>query len=227
MRKPNIKIDFSHFKHLLNINVLKNVVYFSGGIIVFICGVIIYGLILNTRIKPLSEVLRIKGMKSISNPKLIIDRKTFTLNLFDNDSLIKTYRANFGRNLNAQKQTADDGATPIGIYRVVAFDTSYTYYKFIKINYPNVDDAAEALRKNLITSSEFDSIKFFDYYSNTPKYSNVLGGNMGIHGIGKYNSIFKNLPFNFNWTDGNISISNEDIDELISVLHVGDTVVIK
>lgn len=55
----------------------------------------------------------------------------------------------------------------------------------------------------------------------------MLGGNIGIHGIGRLNPIFKNLPFVYNWTDGSIAISNESLDELLSVINTGTQVVIK
>jgi len=54
-----------------------------------------------------------------------------------------------------------------------------------------------------------------------------LGGDIGIHGIGRLNFFFKNLPFVFNWTDGSIALSNENIDELISVVKVGTKIVIR
>ena len=55
----------------------------------------------------------------------------------------------------------------------------------------------------------------------------VLGGNIGIHGIGRLNSIFKNLPFVYNWTDGSIALSNEDLDEILTVINTGTNIVIK
>ena len=37
----------------------------------------------------------------------------------------------------------------------------------------------------------------------------------------------KNLPFVYNWTNGSISVSNEAIDEIFSVVQKGTKVVIK
>ena len=58
------------------------------------------------------------------------------------------------------------------------------------------------------------------------KYT-YLGGNVGIQGIGRLNFLFKYLPFNYNWTDGSVAISNENMDELYSVVKKGTRVVIK
>jgi hypothetical protein len=70
-------------------------------------------------------------------------------------------------------------------------------------------------------------LNFEFYYSECPEPDTDLGGNIGIQGIGEYNAIFKNLPFVFNWTDGSIAVSNEDIDEIYSVVKRGTKVVIK
>ncbi len=53
-----------------------------------------------------------------------------------------------------------------------------------------------------------------------PYENTILGGEIGIQGIGEYNLIFKNLPFVFNWTNGSAAISNESIDELLSVVDI-------
>ncbi|HQJ45413.1 MAG TPA: L,D-transpeptidase, partial [Ignavibacteriaceae bacterium] len=58
-------------------------------------------------------------------------------------------------------------------------------------------------------------------------YNQVLGGNIGIQGIGRLNYVFKNLPFVYNWTDGSIALSNEDLDEIIKVIKPGTQIVIK
>ena len=54
-----------------------------------------------------------------------------------------------------------------------------------------------------------------------------MGGNVGIHGLGRLNLFFENLPFVYNWTDGSIAISNENLDEILTVVRKGTKVVIK
>ena len=76
-------------------------------------------------------------------------------------------------------------------------------------------------------SKGYNEIKFQFYYEGCTKFHNILGGDIGIHGIGELNYIFKNLPFVFNWTNGSIAMSNENIDEIYSVIKEGTEVVIK
>ncbi len=211
----------------LNSNLIRNVVFFSGGIILFIIGCIAYGVILNLRDVPLSQDITDKGFTKLEDPNIIINRQSYTLNLYEDTVLIKSYRANFGRNVNIPKNKAGDLATPVGDYQICEIDTVNKYYKFFRINYPNEKDAAEALKKGLITQDEYDRIRFECTYGQCPDANTELGGNIGIQGIGRLNFVFRYLPFNYNWTDGSIAISNESIDELYSVVKKGTKVVIK
>jgi murein L,D-transpeptidase YafK len=206
---------------------LRNVIFTIGAIVLFISGVIIYGVILNLREIPLSEAMAQKGFSDLNNVNIVIDRKTFTLDINEDTVLIKSYRISLGRNLKDKKKLSDDGATPIGTYKICNISNDEIYYKFLKLNYPNLEDASEALRKSLISQKQFNQIKFEFYYEECVSYNTILGGNIGIHGIGRLNPIFKNLPFVYNWTNGSIALSNESLDEILSVIKTGTQVVIK
>lgn len=212
---------------VLSSPLLRNVIFTIGAMALFVSGVIVYGVILNLREIPLSDAMAEKGFRKLDNVNLLIDRKTFTLSLYEDTVFIKSYRVNFGRNLSDKKKLSNDGATPIGTYKICNISEDQTYYKFLKLNYPNLEDAAEALRKSIITQKQFNQLKFEFYYEECISSNSVLGGNIGIHGIGRLNPIFKNLPFVYNWTDGSIAISNESLDELLSVINTGTQVVIK
>ncbi len=195
----------------LNKDVLKNIIYLTFAIIIFFFGVIVYGIVLNLRDVPLSEALLKSGYSEITNPKIVIDRHNYTLGIYEDSVLIKNYRVSFGKSVHTPKTRAGDKATPVGVYKICKIYTTHKYYKFFQINYPNLEDGANALRKGLISQKEYNDIKFQYYYEGCTRYHNVLGGNIGIHGIGELNYIFKNLPFVFNWTNGSIAMSNENI----------------
>lgn len=212
---------------ILSSALLRNIIFTIGAMALFVSGVIVYGIILNLREIPLSEAMAAKGFRKLDDVNVLIDRKTFTLSIYEDTVFIKSYRVSFGRNLNDNKKTSNDGATPVGNYKICSITDDQTYYKFLKLNYPNLDDAADALRKSIITQKQFNQLKFEFYYEECVSPNSVLGGNIGIHGIGRLNPIFKNLPFVYNWTDGSIAISNESLDELLSVIKTGTQVVIK
>ncbi len=218
---------FFLLKQYIDKNTVRNVIYISLTIILFMTGVIVYGVILNIREVPLSEAMLEKGFTELINPNIIVDRNTYTLNLYEDTVFVKNYRVSFGRNVHKIKNKAGDESTPVGEYKICAIDTSHQYNIFFSLNYPNVNDAAEALRKGWITQKVFNQIKFEFYYEGCTKYNELLGGDIGIHGIGRLNYIFKNLPFVFNWTNGSIAMSDENMNELYSIVKVGTKVVIK
>lgn len=217
----------TRFFRMIDFKVVRNISFMILSILIFLVGVVVYGIILNLREIPLKEVMVIKGIKQFQKPNIVIDRSTFSLSLFDDTTLVKTYKASFGRNVKQPKKIDGDGGTPVGVYKICSIDTASEYHKFFKINYPNLKDAEEVLRRGGISLKEFENIKFNYYYSDCTPFSKILGGNIGIHGIGRLNFIFKNLPFVYNWTNGSIALSNENIDELYSVVKKGTKVVIK
>jgi len=225
--EPEAKVNNNSVIEFLGNPLLKNIIFTIGAMALFISGVIVYGVILNLRQVPLSEAMAQKGFRNLSEVNLIVDRKTYTLNVYEDTVFIKAYRVSLGRNLSDKKKLSEDGATPIGTYKICSIKRHETYYKFLKLNYPNLDDASEALRKSLITQKQFNQIKFEYYYEECVSSNTVLGGDIGIHGIGRLNPIFKNLPFVYNWTDGSIALSNESLDEILSVIKIGTQVVIK
>jgi murein L,D-transpeptidase YafK len=211
----------------LNKGVLRNIIYLIFAIALFFFGVLVYGIILNLRNVPLSEAMLKNGFTEIKNPKLVVDRQNYTLGIYEESVLIKNYRVSFGKSVHTPKSRAGDKATPIGVYKICKIDTINKYHKFFQINYPNLEDATNALRKGWISQKEFNDIKFQYYYEGCTRFNNILGGNIGIHGIGELDYVFKNLPFVFNWTNGSIAMSNENIDELYSVIKIGTEVDIK
>ncbi len=227
LKKIIPKIDLSSYSSYLNRNMLKSIFIFSGGMILFIFGCLIYGVLLNLGDDTLEESMRLKGYGVLRNPNLLIDRSSYSVSLFEDTVLIKSYRASFGRNVVHQKTRNNDGCTPVGEYEICSIDSAHKYYKFLQINYPNLKDATDALRYGFINQRQFDQIKFDFYYAGCVTPETSLGGNIGIHGIGEYNYFFKNLPFVYNWTDGSVAVSNESIDEITSVIKKGTKVVIK
>jgi murein L,D-transpeptidase YafK len=223
----SIKIGPVKAADYVNKDVLRNVIYLTVAIGIFFFGVLVYGIILNLRNVPLSEAMLKNGYTEITNPRIIIDRHDYTLGIYEDSVLIKNYRVSFGKSVHITKTRAGDKATPVGVYKICKIYTTHKYHKFFQINYPNLEDGANALRKGWISQKEYNDIKFQYYYEGCTKFHNLLGGDIGIHGIGELNYIFKNLPFVYNWTNGSIAMSNENIDEIYSVIREGTEVVIK
>jgi len=204
---------------------VKNVLLFTGGLLLFLTGCILYGILLNLRENTLQQEMALKGLTKIENPRIVINRNTFELSLYSDTILVKKYRAVFGRNPQ-QKSSANDNATPIGTYKICEIFSTHNYWKLFKLSYPNLEDVEAGLANGSINQDEYEKLRFDNNYGNCVSASTKLGGNVGIHGIGELNFIFKNLPFVFNWTDGSIAVSNENIDELYNIVTKGTEVVI-
>ena len=192
--------------------------------ILFFAGLILYGVILNLREVTLQEAMLEKGISKLNDVRLVVDRKNYRIELYSEKVLIKTYKAVFGKNSGTLKTSATDNVTPIGEYKICATDTVSKYHKYLHLNYPNERDAAEAFKQKYILEDELNAILLSAKNKECPPKETKLGSDVGIHGIGKYNIIFKNLPFTFNWTNGSIAVSNENIDELYSIIKVGTPV---
>jgi murein L,D-transpeptidase YafK len=204
--------------------VIKNIIYFGISILIFFTGVILYGIILNMREITLTEAMKVHGLTKLNNVYLIVDKNNFKLDLYSDSLMIKSYKAVYGRNTSRIKKTLDDNVTPIGIYKICMIDSSDLYHKFLQLNYPDLNDVAELYKNGYIGKIEYNDLtETLSQNDCLPEEFN-RDKKIGIHGIGEYNLIFKNLPFVFNWTNGSIAVSNENIDELFKVTQIGTTV---
>ncbi len=205
---------------------LKNILYFGGSVVIFFSGMVIYGIILNSGELTLQEEMRMKGLTELNDIKVVVNRTNYFLELLSDSVSVKRYKAVFGKNTSYTKTFRDDYVTPIGDYQICGIDTASQYHILLSLNYPNKRDAAEALKNNFISKSEYNNIINSLQSSGCPSKETELGSNIGIHGTGKYDFIFRNLPFIFNWTNGSIAVSNRNIEEIYSVVNVGTEVII-
>lgn len=206
---------------------LKSIIYFIGSLLVFFAGIIVYGIILNLKEVTLREAIEQKHLNYLSNVHIIIDRRGYRLDLYSDTILVKSYKAVFGRNNVPRKNLLDVQATPAGSYEICQIDTASKYGKYFRLNYPNYKDLTESFRAGVISEKEYETMYEELQSGICPDFKNKTITSIGIHGIGRLNFIFKNLPFTFNWTNGSVAVSNESIDEIYSVIRLGTEVVIK
>ncbi len=205
---------------------LKNILLYTGGVFVFLALLLLYGFFVNTGKQSLGSALNAKGIKRVQNVNLVVFRSKNLMQLFADTVLVKEYRVALG----SDKQLQNSGPvryTPVGTYKICSIDTSARYHKFLRLNFPNLDDSEEAYRAGIISQKEFEDLKFQFYYEGCVSPKTVLGGSKGIQGTGRMDDFLRNLPFVYNWTDGSVALSNEEIDELFTVVEKGTKVVIK
>lgn len=140
---------------------------------------------------------------------------------------LKTYSIASGRGGPGDKYRLGDQKTPIGRYKVAGFKPNSDFFYFIRLNYPNENDARRGLRDKLINKRQYDSILEALDNDMTPPQDTKLGGAIGIHGIGDESQSKINMHNTLDWTQGCIALRNHEVEDLLAFLSVGIHVVIK
>lgn len=145
----------------------------------------------------------------------------------DNDSVIKRYRASYGRGGKGTKQKLGDKKTPVGIYKITNFKSDSKFHFFMQLDYPNLLDAWSAYKNKTINASEFKSIAAAYRNKEAPPQNTILGGYIGIHGLGMENEEKLLIHETTNWTEGCIALTNAEIIELKQYVDIGTKVIIR
>ncbi|KAB1457654.1 L,D-transpeptidase family protein [Vibrio panuliri] len=135
---------------------------------------------------------------AVSVNKVTVDKSKRRLYLMNNDQVVREFRIALGKRPVGHKVYEGDQRTPEGIYKLEFVMEDSQFYRSIHISYPNEQDVAFAQRLNL-----------------NP------GGDIKIHG--QKNGELRPSKFvqSFDWTDGCIALTNEEMDELLSLVKVG------
>ncbi len=205
---------------------LKTLSLYIGGVIIFLFGMIAYGIFLDLRKISLNELLIERKITKIEKPKLVINRIDYKLHFYVDTILIKTYNIALGGNPKYSKQSKEDRYTPAGDYFICSKKNTTGLGKILILNYPSLEDGVRGLKEGLITEKEFREIQECYYKRECPPMDTKLGGYIKIHGNGKFDFILRNLPFVFNWTDGSIAVNNSEIEELYETCPIGTPVYI-
>lgn len=156
---------------------------------------------------------------------LLVDTQALTLEIKKgNKTLEKMENIAIGRNGAGFKSHRGDDITPLGLYRIGWVNSQSSYHRFFGLAYPSVDNAYEAIQKGLIKPEVFDAIVGAHQQNKVPPQSTPLGGQVGIHGLGKGD---EKVHKTMNWTHGCIALTNRQIDRLSRWLNEKAIVLIK
>jgi murein L,D-transpeptidase YafK len=136
--------------------------------------------------------------------RILIEKSARTLKLMRGSEILKTYKVALGTQPIGPKERQGDHRTPEGSYVVDAKNPNSQFYRALHISYPNSTDHEHARRLGA-----------------SP------GGDVEIHGLGKsYGWIGAGHRMK-DWTDGCIAVTNEEIDEIFSLVAVGTRIEIR
>ncbi|MCL6478435.1 MAG: L,D-transpeptidase [Peptococcaceae bacterium] len=176
------------------------------------------------REKPLWQLIKEKGLTG-SGLRIVIDKSDHTLSLFSGDIRIKSYHVELGQGGMGDKEVAGDMKTPEGTFyisekSVLSPSDYYLGSRWLRLSYPNAEDADRGLRQGLIDRLTRDSIVAAFSAGQTTPQRTALGGGIGIHGGGK-------PEFGADWTWGCIGLTDGDIEDFYDYVGIGTQVIIK
>lgn len=159
--------------------------------------------------------------------QLSVSKKNNELTVEKAGQIVKKYHIATGRGGKGTKRQRGDNKTPLGTYRVTKLKESDRFHFFIQLDYPNLLDAWYGYKNKIIDANNFKRIATAYKKRTPPPQDTELGGFIGIHGLGTTNEEKLDIHQSFNWTEGCIALTNEEINELKKFVAIGTPVVIK
>jgi L,D-peptidoglycan transpeptidase YkuD (ErfK/YbiS/YcfS/YnhG family) len=135
---------------------------------------------------------------------IIVDKFARACHVYKNGVLLQTFDIELGVNWMGHKKCQGDKSTPEGNYKITSKKSngSTKYYKAFLLNYPNEDD-----KKRFIANKK----------NGTIDKDAQIGNLIEIHGNGGKG---------VDWTDGCISLTDNDMDKLFALCKEGSWVTI-
>jgi len=146
-------------------------------------------LLLRTALITLS--LAAAGAPSAGVDEIRVEKALRRLTLLEDGVAVRTYRIALGANPIGHKQEEGDERTPEGRYVIDYRNLHSRFHRSLHISYPNEEDRRAAEARGV-----------------------SAGGDIVIHGLPAGWSWLGAAHHAFDWTDGCIAVTNEEMDEL-------------
>jgi murein L,D-transpeptidase YafK len=123
--------------------------------------------------------------------RIVVEKSKRTMTLLKHEKEVKTYKIALGRDPIGPKVRMGDKKTPEGVYFVDYKVRKSVYHRALHLSYPNPDDMERA--KSLRVPP---------------------GGSIMIHGLKPDKLWMGDVQYLFNWTNGCIALTNDEIEEV-------------
>lgn len=156
-----------------------------------------------------------QSSQSFAGNDFLYVKKSEKLMIYYKDGVEHTrYKIALGDQPKGHKQQEGDERTPEGIYKITWKKENSQFYRALYINYPNKHDKKNA--KDLGVSPGGNIFihglpnNMDDWVSNFPKYIQdwIMGSGTKYHYL-------------YNWTDGCIAVTNDEMKELWDLIKLG------
>ena len=129
---------------------------------------------------------------------ILVEKSARRLSLFQHGRLVRIYAVALGQQPVGDKVRRGDKRTPEGRFRIEARNPQSRYHRALRISYP---DAGHRARAQMLGVSP--------------------GGDIMIHGLPARQAWVGAAHRDFDWTEGCIALTNQEIDEIWSAVPVG------
>lgn len=156
---------------------------------------------------------------------LLVDTVNNKLMVMEGSAMISTYEdIAIGRYGAAHDRMQGDHRTPVGRFRVAWISDDSRFHRFFGLDYPDLETAQRAYTDKRITEADWQAIRRAHQEGAIPPQHTPLGGQIGLHGIGAGSA---EVHGRYNWTNGCVAVSNDEIDELLQWVRVGTRIDIR
>lgn len=160
-----------------------------------------------------------------TEPWLLVDTKAETVTVIGAEGPLEVFEnIALGVRGAGLKQRRGDELTPLGSFHVGWFNRASRFELFIGLNYPNLEYAALAYHDGRIKRATYQRIEQALARGDRPPQNTPLGGYIGLHGVGSGDA---EIHENFNWTNGCVALSNQQIHQLARWVKPGTRVEIR
>ena len=136
--------------------------------------------------------------------RVLVEKAERRLTLLKAGQVLKTYKVALGRSPEGPKRQQGDGRTPEGTYAIAGRKADSTFHLALRISYPSASDTTRARAEGA-----------------------EPGGDIMIHGIKNGFGWIGSLHTTYDWTEGCIAVTDEEIEEIWRAVPDGTPVEIR
>ena len=147
----------------------------------------------------------VTGIRSrVFADSIVVEKGRRTMTLYHQGFPVRTYGIALGKEPKGDKVQQGDGRTPEGLFYIDSRNPGSKYHRSLHISYP---DVAHMRRANAL---------------GVP-----AGGDVMIHGLPKGYEKFGAQHREWDWTEGCVAVTNEEIEEIWGAIPDGTPIQIK
>lgn len=144
------------------------------------------------------------GRRAFTADSVIVEKSFRRMTLYSGGLAVRTYDVALGQKPVGAKERIGDFRTPEGLYAIDGRNPVSRYHKGLHISYPNAADLARAATMGV-----------------------TAGGDVMIHGLPNGEGAIGSDHRAYDWTNGCVAVTDDEIDEIWNEVSVGTPVRIK